>query len=786
MKNSSRLILGALMLAATVALQAADVGPVRVAVAAQPIAAAINELSRQSGLHIVIDSRAAAGVTSSPVEGMLTAEAALTKLLENTGLEFEYLGENSVAVVKKGRPIAESEGPSKAMRLARVDGTSSSSAPDEESTANPDDIGVVTVFGRGARSSTREIPQTVTVFGADLIKSIAPASIRDIVRLIPSSSVQNGQGSSTPDFVVSRGFGTTFTINGQLMPSIFMLTPDIAGMESVEVLMGPASVQYGTMEPGAVINMVTKKPTRDFRLASELELGSYNRKRMTLDVGGPFSDRVRARLNLAYETRESFYDLWQRERIFVAPVVDFDLTDRTTLTFEAWHQQFTDDNGAAEALIPIRIALLPDPLGEVPEHFTYAESGLGDYSRKETNVRLSLSHELNDDWRFTVAANYDKSRRNGIIWSPSALAADQRTVSRLVIHQAQEQPTYIGSVGLNGQVRTGWLTHRLTMGADYQECTFEGLQGVGVAPALDIFDPVYGGATDPVPNRQSKIESNSYGVFAQDRVAIGRFSLLGGLRWTNIESLSASAVLPTPLPALAGVKQDKVSSQLGLTYDISKAATIYASRVTSFVPRGGTTFGGTAFPPESSSQIEVGSKFDLGASGLTGTVALYKIKKPNVLVADPANPGFLVPIGEASSKGAELSVGGRIMPSWIVQTSYGYLKTKNQLGFELPNAPRNTVTLFSRYDILAGQLQGLGFSGTVQYRDEVYPGALGGLQLPDATRVDLALHYTASSRWEFSLNVDNALNERILNSANPSFVSLGEKRTFLARVRMNL
>src|SRR3546814_3182309 len=41
--------------------------------------------------------------------------------------------------------------------------------------------------------------------------------------------------------------------------------PISANVERIEVLKGPASVLYGQMQPGAVINIVTKQPTTDFQ-----------------------------------------------------------------------------------------------------------------------------------------------------------------------------------------------------------------------------------------------------------------------------------------------------------------------------------------------------------------------------------------------------------------------------------------------------------------------------------------------------------------------------------------
>ncbi|MBL8267033.1 TonB-dependent siderophore receptor, partial [Steroidobacter sp.] len=593
--------------------------------------------------------------------------------------------------------------------------------------------------------------------------------------------------SVVPQRINSRGFETAFAINGNAATSP-LVAPDTAGLERVEVLMGPASVLYGAMEPGAVINMVTKKPLRQHHFAAELEMGSYDWKRATTDLGGPLSDRIRGRLNVAYETKETFYDNWRRDRTYVAPVVEFGLSDATTLTLEAWYARFEDKNGAYDRRLPVQGMLLPNPNGQVAEHLSAAVPGLSNYYRQAYNYSANLVHKFSDNWSLSGTAIYDKSSRKGIIWGTSfVINPDLISARRSITRQDEEQPTYFANVGLRGQFDTGAVTHNVIMGVDYYDSEFEGLSANVRVADLSLFTPSTGTVSLPALNIHNKLLSKNKGVFLQERARIGaKLDLLVGLRWSEVESISARSTLPAALPPLTGVKQDKTSTQFGVIYDVTDALTVYASRVTSFVPRSGSTAGGTAFAPETGIQYEVGGKFVLGESGLTGNVAVYSIEKPNVLTPDNANPGFLVAIGEAKSRGAELSLSGRPMPGLIFQTAYGYLETEAEGGFDLRHSPKNTVTLFTRYDVQSGVLHGFGASGTLQYRDTIYPGAAGGLQFPSYTRLDLGLHYVANEHLEFGLNVKNATNEQIWDSDGPNWVAIGEGRTYVAGMKVAL
>ena len=269
MKPTSRLALTALMLGAFASAQASDAQAVRVAVAAQPIAAAINELSLQSGLHIVIDSRAAEGITSTRVEGVLTAEAALKKLLENTGLEFEYLGENAVAVVKKGRPTAMTAGGESATVLAQAEASGGASQPDgSRGTEAGDGLEEIVVTGSNIVSSVEVAKRSVPV---DVItaEEIARTGASTLAQVLASNPAIAGgalaeQESGGRGYVNLRGLGPQYTlvlVNGRRMsandPTNILSIPAEA-VERVEILKSGASAIYGSDAVAGVVNVILK------------------------------------------------------------------------------------------------------------------------------------------------------------------------------------------------------------------------------------------------------------------------------------------------------------------------------------------------------------------------------------------------------------------------------------------------------------------------------------------------------------------------------------------------
>src|SRR5688572_22752847 len=79
--------------------------PVKIDIASQPISDALNEFARQAGLQVFFlasaDSRQ---LVSTPLTGTFKPHEALSRLLSNTGLNYEYLDERTIAIRSKAAP----------------------------------------------------------------------------------------------------------------------------------------------------------------------------------------------------------------------------------------------------------------------------------------------------------------------------------------------------------------------------------------------------------------------------------------------------------------------------------------------------------------------------------------------------------------------------------------------------------------------------------------------------------------------------------------------------------
>lgn len=105
------------------------------------------------------------------------------------------------------------------------------------------------------------------------------------------SGVFKAQAESAESFTI-RGFRTfDFYRNGVRNQSALTQAGDreVANLERIEVLKGPAAILYGRIEPGGMINLVTKQPLATSYHALQQQLGSFNQYRTTVDSTGPLN-----------------------------------------------------------------------------------------------------------------------------------------------------------------------------------------------------------------------------------------------------------------------------------------------------------------------------------------------------------------------------------------------------------------------------------------------------------------------------------------------------------------
>lgn len=668
--------------------------------------------------------------------------------------------------------------------------TSNSEDDAQVQASDPQLLAPITVYGRQKDDTVEAIPQSVNVYTQEDFDNTSANAVGDILRLTPNATKAVGSSLDmfADDYLI-RGFDAEQSTNGLGFRQTDHPT-DLANVERIEVLKGPASVLYGQMEPGGTVNVVTKQPLAYNYADASVEYGSHDYKRATLDVTGPINDKVRARLNLAYQDSESHVDFWEYNRFFVAPNVTMDLTDTTNLTVEGSYSQneWTAIPGGA----PIEGSIVDNPNGEYGKSFNTAfKDSVTERDSHYVNARLTQA--VTDTIDARLSYSFTRNDADFVEYAPFGLGDDFRTLDRIIFaSDGSYKKDHDVILDLTGELATGPLTHKFTAGVNYRKSdVFRPTQLFHTAP-IDLFDPQYSPAVlneaDQFRDRTTHQDDESLAGFLQDRITVAqRWHLLAGLRYTdseqsqkNVDHLDGDSVDEAEL------NETNWSTQAGLVFDLTDSTSLFASRTDSFVPQQGTTSGLKPLKAEEGTQYEAGIRIAFG--DLKVDAAGFVIDKENMAIDDPLDDDFEVAQGEARSKGGELSVKGYVTPDWFVNAAYGYTDTevKNSDDPELEgkrfvNVPLHTAALQSRYHIRA--VPGLSVGGTVTYVGERPGDDENSFTLPSYTRVDLATYYAVTDAVQVDLLVDNVLDEEIHSPASFSGVVREPGRTYQARLK---
>lgn len=184
---------------------------------------------------------------------------------------------------------------------------------------------------------------------------------------------------------------------------------------------------------------------------------------------------------------------------------------------------------------------------------------------------------------------------------------------------------------------------------------------------------------------------------------------------------------------------------------------------------------GTFLPPERGTQYEVGVKADFNER-LSATLAAYEITKTNIATSDPSDPdSFSIPIGEQRSRGIELDIAGEILPGWNIVAAYGYtdaIVTKStdfRVGARAPRVPEHKASLWTTYEFIQGNLQGLGFGLGLFYLSDRPGGDIPtndfdeSFTLPSYLRTDAAIYYRRDN-WRAAINIENLFGVRYFDT----------------------
>ncbi|MEX5683251.1 TonB-dependent siderophore receptor [Pseudomonas silesiensis] len=751
------------------------------ALAAKPLPQALSDFSRITGISVVYTDEAPYGITAPAVSGQMSAEQALQRLLSGSGFTFRRTDGHTLVL----EPVPGAG-------TLNLGATTITSVMDQATSYQPPPTSSV------MRSSAllQEIPQTVNVIPAQVIRDQAPRNLDDALANVSGITQGNTLGS-TQDSVMTRGFGDNR--NGSIMRDGMPVIQGRglnASVERIEVLKGPASLLYGIQDPGGVVNMVSKKPELEQYNAVTVRGSTYgegkNGSGGSLDSTGALGDSGLAyRMVLDHEDEDYWRNFGTHRETLVAPSLAW-FGDSTTLLFAYEHREF---------LTPFDRGTIIDPRDNHPLDIPRdrrLDEPFNNMEGRSDLYRFEADHALNDDWNAHFGYSWNRETYDASQVRITAIDTNAGTLTRSMDGTQNAISTdRFTTASLEGKVNVWGMQHDLVFGIDdeYRKIYREDLIRQKSLSTFSYTNPVYGrevaGTTvSPADSAQTdKLRSDS--VFVQDSIHLtDQWILVAGARFQEYDQYAGKGV---PFQANTDSNGQKWVPRAGLVYRYTDALSFYGSYTESFKPNstiaplsGSSTVLDGSIAPEEAKSWEVGAKLDIPGR-VTGNVALFDIKKRNVLVANSEGPVTLYSAaGEVRSRGLEVDLTGQLSDRWSMIGSYAYTDAEvtedpTYKGKQLQNVAKNSGSLSAVYDF--GTLVGgdqLRVGAGARYVGERAGNAVNDFDLPSYTVADAFASYETrveGQKVKFQLNVKNLFDRTYYTSAaSRFFVSMGDSR----------
>ncbi|MFC2588153.1 MAG: TonB-dependent siderophore receptor [Campylobacter sp.] len=571
-----------------------------------------------------------------------------------------------------------------------------------------------------------EIPQTVNVVTQKVLQDKNAQNLNEALAGVSGISNSNSVGGQF-DVFTKRGFEGSWDDGSILRNGVVSGVTNTfdATAESVEVLKGPASLFYGTQDPGGVINIVSKKPL--YTPYYEVKTAFGNNKYR--DLGFDFSDKIgdsgfAYRLVADYWAKDYWRDFGKYENLTVSPSISYKGDDyRIDLAYK--HKKYKEpfDRGLFMLNQPSNTAYHGKfiDVSKKTRMTDYLEETKG----KVDSVDLGVEKHFGENWLMKFNYGYSRMEHDYGQIRPSRLNPAAGTIRFIPEYQkGVTHVTHSGSLNLNGIAQWGEVAHNLLFGVDlYKMKQKRPVQYRGAPRVINIGTGHYGTFGRPTtPERYDQVrELKTLGIYAQDAINItDNLTYVAGLRYNYYDNLryryNASRVYSEQLNGHG----DEMTYQTGLLYLLTSQWSIYTNYATSFMPQtsvGQNTTG--EIKPEVGKSIEIGTKFQ--NDNITATMALFHINKNNVIYTDSNEVSTTT--GKTQSQGLELDFSGRVTNSLTLTSSYTYTKTKTKKdeknpfleGKQLSAVPKHQASLFATYDFSTLGLKGLRIGAGARY-----------------------------------------------------------------------
>ena len=616
----------------------------------------------------------------------------------------------------------------------------------------------------------KDLPKSVSIISEDQIKAQGLKSVGDIIDYTPG--VNNSQGEGHRDAAVIRGVRTTQDFYRDGIRDDVQYYRPLYNIEQVEVLRGPDALLSGFGGGYGLINRVSKKGKfgQDFTIVSG-SIDTFGEHNVQLDKNMQLNDKTALRVNIFGENLENHRDFYYGDGFGLNPTLKYDLGDGSTLdiSYEYLDQERFIDRGIPtgadnKPVKSLKDIVFGDPTENLSTHEAHILRAIFEHKATDNlNGRLSASH-----------SSHDKMYKN---FYASAYDAASNTVTLDGYVDTTKRKTSILSYDLTGEFETGGIAHNITFGTEYLETHNDNDRynavwlpdynldsdtevfsiarpinlsgGVGVNNDGNTTTNYYTGANRQ-RNDMTFADIKVFSFYLNDEIALtDSLDLVLGVRFDNMDIGVSGTTTESD-------EDDTISPRIGLIFDLTEKAIVYASFSETFAPKAGDQYAKVSsnddkIDPDTFENLEFGLRYDI-PMGLSFSAAYFEVEANKPEYDTVSMTSSMV---KSDISGYELQLIGSLTDKWFISAGYTNLDAKANGGNPLREAPENMFSIWNNYTVSDRLALNLG----VIYQDESVIKTGKSAILPEYYRVDAGATYALTDSTMVGLNIENLTDE---------------------------
>jgi iron complex outermembrane recepter protein len=687
-----------------------------------------------------------------------------------------------------------------------------------------------------------DVPVTINVLTGEFVQDIGGSLQSEVLHYVPGVITNPNYES----YINIRGFaGLQSYRNGQYRRQLYSTW----GMDRIEVIKGSSSIFFGLVRPGGVVNYITRKPVFDSKGGDvRLSYGSWDFKKaeVNYNYGGK---TIAARFGAGGIDADGWRNDDFKKEHYLAGAFTWKVFPKGQLSLDLETVRRTNQdresaavlrsnslylfNSAVPAGVPPRTWLNSVGLASAPTFDIFAPVFGGDdpYGRKVTMGRETYSFYQS----YTADLEYVQKIGDRLVYQLQANAAiDDFEILRSI--GGDLEPLANGTVNFRfgnfANYRNSYnldnkflyrfplanSTHSLSFGQEYQRVMQDtpgwfdtlGRFQDGRYGAFAVWNP----RTQPLRNaaqeraasaekwdivrRRDEIVAGYYAGLNSEFMA-GKIRTLVGVRY-NTYSRDSYYQRPVANSEVATPRSHATTPFYGALVKFMPNLSGFAVYSESLEPQLGADADGRSLDPVTGKGFDIGLKSDLLDGQLSGTISYFGVKREDIASRDSARevstarqPFFIY--GDAEeSQGIEVDLSYNPMRNWQIIFGYAHATKAEtvastnpaRVGLPLAAFPKDVITLWTKYDIRTGPLNGFSFGGGVRdsgsarmVADQNMP-----IRMPAYRTYDLMAQYrlkVAERDAHLQFNLKNVFDEEYREG---NMGGWGDPRNFLVSLGM--